>query len=606
VIVARLRRISWIALHIFAVVLMLGGVALVIAPVFINLDTYGQHDWDQMQGHRYLAIKTIKRYHQFPFWNPYSCGGHTWWGGLESGSNLVSLFFPAYLFLPLVLALRVEVVGAALLSAIGTWLLASRFTRSPALRIIVTLGFAVNGRFSEQASVGHTWHLYYAWLPWVMYFLDRAIALAPSREPPKHVLRDVVLAAVCLAMMVYNGGIYPMPQTVLVVALYAISCAASARSWRPIGLAIASGVLSFCFAAPRLLPVLEVVRKYPRLVDSTESFDLAGLIGVYTSKEGAHPQFSQWGWHEWGIYTGWIPFLLVLFAFFGARRARERALRLAGGACFVLALGRFSEYSPWAILHDHFPIFESQHVPSRWLYPATLLLLVCSASVLERVLARTSRRGLLEVALIFVAAYAGLTLGLEAQRPLVGAFVRRLPRVEESMGPFHQERVAPMNMHYDATDWAPVAMPPMMANIGVLDCATFPGLNSYFRDHLGRLPGLGAHARGDAEYHGETYFAEGPGNAQIQSWSPNEVVVHYDGARAGDALVLNQNWDPGWRANGSSTAPFADVVSSRVTASSGEVTFRYRPRLLVPGILLFVASIAALFVVRKRQREKRP
>jgi hypothetical protein len=589
---------------VFAFVLMLGGVALVVAPVFIHLDTFGQHDWDQMEGHRYLAMKTIKVYHQFPFWNPYSCGGHTWWGGLESGSNLVSLWFPAYLLLPLVLALRVEVVGAALLSAVGTWLLSSRFTRSPALRMIVTLGFAVNGRFAEQASVGHTWHLYYAWLPWVMYFLDRAIAIAPSRDRPKHVLRDVVLAAVCLAMMVYNGGIYPMPQTVLVVALYAISCAVSTRSWRPIGLAIGSGVLSFCFAAPRLLPVLEVVRKYPRLVDSTESFDLVGLVGVYTSKEGSHPSFSQWGWHEWGIYTGWIPFLLMLFALFFARRARERALRWAGGACFVLGLGRFSDYSPWAILHDHFPIFESQHVPSRWLYPATLLLLVCAASILERGLARAPRRGWLELAMIFVAAYVGLDIGLEAQRPLVNAFVRHLPHLEESTGPFHQERVAPANLHYDAIDWAPIAMPPMMVNMGVLDCATFPGLGSYFRDHLGRAPGLGAHARGDPEYHGETYFASGGGHAQIQSWTPNEVVVHFDGASEGDILLMNQNWDAGWRANGSTTAPFADLVSTRVERTSGEVTFRYRPRLLFPGIMLLVASVAALFVVRGRQRKR--
>ncbi len=44
-----------------------------------------------------LAIKTIKHYHQFPFWNPYSCGGHTWWGGLENGVNLVSPFFPVYM-----------------------------------------------------------------------------------------------------------------------------------------------------------------------------------------------------------------------------------------------------------------------------------------------------------------------------------------------------------------------------------------------------------------------------------------------------------------------------------------------------------------------------
>jgi hypothetical protein len=41
-----------------------------------------------------------------------------------------------------------------------------------------------------------------------------------------------------------------------------------------------------------------------------------------------------------------------------------------------------------------------------------------------------------------------------------------------------------------------------------------------------------------------------------------------------------------------------------VERTSGEVTFRYRPRLLFPGIMLLVASVAALFVVRGRQRKR--
>src|SRR5436305_7411315 len=103
-----MRRISSILLNAFTVLLGLGAIALVVAPLFIFKDTYGVHDWDQMEAHRYLAVKTLKSFHQIPFWNPYSCGGHTWWGGLESGTNLVSPFLPFYLLVSLPWALRLE------------------------------------------------------------------------------------------------------------------------------------------------------------------------------------------------------------------------------------------------------------------------------------------------------------------------------------------------------------------------------------------------------------------------------------------------------------------------------------------------------------------
>ncbi len=99
----------------------------------------------------------------------------------------------------------VEVWGSALLSAVGAWLLAGRFTRSPAARAFVVVAFAVNGRWALQTTSGHTWHLAYAWTPWTLYFFDRAAAPAGRR-------RDVVFCAVCIAMMVYTGGIYPLPR----------------------------------------------------------------------------------------------------------------------------------------------------------------------------------------------------------------------------------------------------------------------------------------------------------------------------------------------------------------------------------------------------------
>src|SRR5262245_32035241 len=64
-----------VVLHVLGLLVVLGVVGGVLAPVFHDLNTMGGHDWDEMQAQRYLAVKSLLKYHQFPFWNPYACGG---------------------------------------------------------------------------------------------------------------------------------------------------------------------------------------------------------------------------------------------------------------------------------------------------------------------------------------------------------------------------------------------------------------------------------------------------------------------------------------------------------------------------------------------------
>jgi hypothetical protein len=585
--------------EVLSALFCVGVAVLVIAPIFQRFDTYGVHDWDQMFSHRYLAVKTIKRFHQFPFWDPYTCGGHTWWGGLESGTNLVSPWMPVYLLSTLPIAMRVEVAGSAILGALGAWAFASRFTKSPGIRLFVAAAFAVNGRWALQASVGHTWHLYYAWVPWVLFFLDRAIAVDQPR--PKSTLREVVWLGAMIAMMVYTGAIYPLPQTVVVVGMVAVVCAVGTRSLRPIGIAMSGGLLAFAFAAPKLLPILDMLRRFPRLIESNETMDLGAFIGVFTAKEGdRHPAVGPWGWHEFGIYIGWIPFFAMIAGIFLAKGTRTRALAFAGGMCILLSFGRFYEHAPWALLHDHLPIFKSQHVPSRWQYPAVLILLTVTAARIEGWL-RHRFRPLVELGLLAGAVWVALDIGIEAMKPMGGALVRNPPHVAEVTTGFHTEAVAPPNLRYDDYDWAPPTLPAMMANVGIIECSTFPGLNVYLKDPAtGRVPQMGARAKGDPEYRGEAYVTSPGGYAAIETFSPNEITVHYDGAQPGDKLVLNQNWDPGWSTNIGPAINHADLVAVTLTQANGSVTFKYRPRYFLTGVFLLFLTVAGLVFVRSK------
>ncbi|MGH7436672.1 MAG: hypothetical protein ACRENE_13445 [Polyangiaceae bacterium] len=586
---------------------LLGMAAYVLAPTLGDRTTIGGHDWDQMESHRYLVTKTILRFHQFPFWNPYACGGHATWGGFESGTIVVSPWLPFYLLFSLPLALRVEIFGSALVSMIGAWLLAGRFTRSAAVRALVVVVFAVNGRWTLQLAAGHTWHLVYGLTPWALYFYDRAAGASPLHGAPRW--RDTVYLGVTIAMMVYTGGIYPLPQTALLVAVYGVALSIVTRSLRPLGVGLVGGAIAVGLAAPKLLPIVEVLSRFPRLIDSTEFMDFMGFVQILVAPDqdmgtpASH--VSQWGWHEWGMYIGWAAVVLVFIGTILGRGVRESPLKWAGLVALVLGLGAFDPHSPWAELHK-LPVFKSQHVPSRWLYPSLLMLATVTASVFERGLRRAGRaRAWLEVAMLPAVAWIAYDIASVARLAMTHTFANHMPKVAESTGPFHTEITLPRELEY-ASDYAPPSLPAEMANIGTIACGTFPGLNVYVRDADGRVSGLGARGRSDPLYRGEAFVPEGLGTAEIVSFSPNAITVRVTGSQAGDHVVVNQNWDGGWRADGEPALNWSDTIATQLHAADSTITFRYRPRSWYLALVWCAATLGAIaYAYRVRRRMRR-
>jgi len=106
---------------------------------------------------------------------------------------------------------------------------------------------------------------------------------------------------------------------------------AERRDWRrTLGAgALPTTAISLGLAAPKLLPILEVLAKHPRLVDSTETIDFGGFVEVLTSRDqdmsSGHGGVSQWGWHEWGMYVGWAVVAAVVLGAIAGRGTRESA-----------------------------------------------------------------------------------------------------------------------------------------------------------------------------------------------------------------------------------------------------------------------------------------
>ncbi len=194
------------------------------------------------------------------------------------------------------------------------------------------------------------------------------------------------------------------------------------------------------------------------------------------------------------MYVGWVVVVILIAGCLVARGARESPLKWTGLLCFVLGLGAFDPHAPWTLLHK-LPVFSTQHVPSRWMYPGLLLLIAVAGAAFDRVMRRTGwARAWLEIAALAGVAWIARDVGKIAREPIRRIFYEPMPHVADSTGPFHTEEHMPANLGAQM-DWSPPSLQAVMANIGTIDCGTFPPFHNYWR-HPGPngipAPGMGA------------------------------------------------------------------------------------------------------------------
>ena len=578
----------------------------VVSPLLLHPWTLGQHNWDQMNTQREVVVQTISRYGQFPSWDPFTCGGHPAWGSLESAPIVVSPWLPVYLFAPLPIAIRVEIIVSAIVGALGAWKLASRFTDSRAVQSIFTVVTVVNSRWAMQIGAGHTWHLLFALLPWILFLFDRAIDPA---TPRRDCVRDVIVAGACLALMVYGDGIYPVPHTAFAVTVFGGVMAKSSRRMRPLYAVAGFGAVAAGLSAPKLLPLLVSLQRFPRIIKSDEAIWPQYIPAIFTRRVGDYAAVGDFVsgamWHEWGLYLGWPALIGLIAAVVASRGPREHALKWAGLIMFsFVALAGPHPLTPWRLLHL-LPFFKSQHVPGRWLYTSVTVLACCAASGASRWLQRADRRRPGLEALLGLAALAmAINMGSVAREPIEESFVIPAPALPAKVSAFHIVHHVPPAVDYAPGLWGVSTLPAVMRNEGTLDCDTDNGIHSLHRDPEGRMPGVGAYADNDPDYRGEAYVVErGPTAATVASFTPNEVHVRVVGAEPGDHVVLNQNWDPGWTADGEPAQNWHDAVATVVGGPTDAVVFRYVPPRLWLGVgicaLTLLAATAALLATRR-------
>jgi hypothetical protein len=586
------RAVGWAAV---VPVLMLA--LWVFVPFFDDPRAMGFQDWDSQAAYRYVTVLAA-RYAQPPWWNPWFCGGFPAWGYAEGATNVVSPFAPFYFLFSFPVALRLEAVAATVVAVLAAFLLAGRFTRSPAWRALVAAVWVLDSRWALQVASGHLWHLAFAWTPFAIYFFDRGVV--ERRWAPAGV------AGIFLALMIYVGGIYPYPYTVMVLGLFAFALAATTRCFRPVGAFVLTAATSVGLAAPKLLPVLATMSRFPRLIESDEPISLASVWTMLTAHRQGFDVYPHlplrvfWVWWEWGAYVGVAGALGIIAALGVGWTPRLVAVKVAALACVVLSLGQ----SVWSALH-RLPVFSSQHLPARLLFLAIpLLALVLAAAAEVRWTNWASRHRWAEAAALGAVILYGIDLAGVARQATTAPFRLRVPTVIPSIE-FRQERF----QHYaygkptvspalrDRYEWpAKIIYPSMLAGTGMVTCY---GVPPEFKSAV-----VGSDQPG---YRG-LVFLTGAGRVVTTAWRPNSVAARVEGAAAGEQIVYDASFDPGWQVNGHPARSSGGLVSGPVPPGDSAVEFRYRPVGLRPGLVLFgltVAGWAFSLALARRSRLRR-
>ncbi len=569
-------------------ILLFSAVALIFTlPVFYHIGNWGILDWDQHLFYHAVPRVTLLEYGQFPLWNPYYCGGTVLLANPQS--RVLSPSFFLILLFGEVVGIKIDIWLHLVVGLLGTYALARHYQLAPPFALMASFVFMLSSMYALNLTVGMTWFLSVAYLPWVFLFYLKAF------QNWKYALAG----GLGLALMFFGGGAYPLSITLLFLAFYSLLLA----SFKEYPLAKATALLAvtlgfaICIGAVKFFPAIEFLQAQPRRIYDYSGFSLNSLqfsllsrdqtLGAITNLPLEKPGFVDGvtgGMDENGMYIGFIPLGLSLIGI-GLHDKRRMLLAL----CFVVFLWlsfgvRSRPVELWTPLHL-LPVYDSMRIAQRFRIVFMLCLSVFAGFGLRtvdqyvaRIVPRPALTRFFTPAVLLIV-LADLWL---VNSPVFKDAFPIAPLETTRSEEFHQVWNVSAYDKSGKQEWPPLSAlyPAFLSNVGVIDC--------YETANVPR----NAVPASSADYKGEAYLSGTEGTAQINDWSPNRVAVDVEAASEG-FLVLNQNYYPGWKLEGDRGGQVQEVdglLAVKITPSDRRLVLYYLPTSFVAGLAVTLAS----------------
>ncbi|OFW07120.1 MAG: hypothetical protein A3I61_08415 [Acidobacteria bacterium RIFCSPLOWO2_02_FULL_68_18] len=536
-------------------------------PLFGSLGEVGvQRDWDQHLAFHWVPFATVTQYAQIPLWNPFLCGGMPMLGNPQS--RWLTPFFVLHLWGGPELGLELEIIAHIALAWLGAFLLGRTCGLSRLAALAPATAFAGSSYHYLHLAEGHLTWLPFAYMPWIL-------AAASSNRP--------LLAGAGLALAIGEGGVYPATYTGLALGVLALYGSLAGRSARPLAHLGATGAMAACLAAPKLLLVLPLLARNPRLTAAREHTSLDVLVQALVGRGTSVPPGYDYGFHEYGAYVGPIFLLLAMYgASAWTLKRRTAPWLILFGLGLVLSFGGAlgGESSPWALLH-RLPLFASLRAPSRFLVLSVLAVGMLAGFGVDR-LAREDRgrRRAAAVALLLTAA---ADLALMGPPHLQNVFATSGTSLQRS------ESFVQLDDEDNRRTYA-IAR----ANMGALNC---------YEPLQPTVAPIGINEPG---YRGEQYLLAG-GRVSRVEWSPHRLT--YETSSDGpNTLVINANFDRSWQvvAGRGRTFDYGGLLAVEIPPGPQRLSVAYRSTRFTLGVMLALGALVfASLATRSRWRSVR-
>ena len=557
-----------------AVKLLLALSVVMWLPVAFQLGGWGIDVWHRAFLLAGVPRLTLLRYHQFPFWNPWASGGVPFFA-----YPISSFFSPAFIltvaFGPVV-GSKLRILLVLWVGLCGGYLLGRRFTPGRFAPFLCAFVYMFSSWYPLYMSHWHDEFIPFAYLPWLILFYEKALEN----------MRWCAGGGLVLALMIFEGGIYPVPYALLFLSLYALIEAVMRKRLLPIGVFLITVILGLALSGVKLVPMTEFLSRNPRPTFWREPvLSWLALPRMFLGRDQiSETNFTgAWlGWWEYGAYVGVLPVLLAVSAPF---LARKRALPMGIMALlfFCLMFGDYGMMSPWHWIHL-LPMFTSLHDPVRFRVILIFCLALMSAMTVSRLeeLVRVLH-GEWPWALTMalgIATVAVVTDLMVVSAPIYTSVSTSAPLEPKRSGPFHQVRLPKEEQQ------GPRSFLCFLQNEGLIN--NYDGFD---------LPLVGVNAFDEPGYRGEVWLAHGSGSVETVMWSPNRLCYRVR-CTARDLLMINQRYDPGWRTEGGKQAISKNgLLSVPIAPSDAEVSLYYRPPLYYTGVVVSMLGGFAILIL---------
>jgi len=514
---------------------------------FGDFECVKQFDWDQTLAYHQLERQIVLDYGQFPLWNPYICGGEPWLAHPES--DFLSLHFLFPLFFGTITGVIVTYFFHVFLGMTGMYYLGRKFGLNTVLSLLSAV-FFLNG-FSLLAYVSGLTHLNVSLLPLIYIFYNKC----------KSEKKYVFLVSALLAYLLYAGGYYILIFASMIISIDGLFYLISKKNTKFIFYLFLIAIFTILFASAKLIPMLELIIKYPRHVylSAPWSFLNVGNIGnfvrfkIFANIFG--PGFS-------------LMTCFVFFASFFLLWKKFPVLVFMNLFFLLLFLGDASPVNLWRIFHFFLPSFKENAIFYLPLSATLSLSLGLAASEIEAILPKKFKvntlvgYGLFFLALSAVFLYAGRIF---SQMSPIGY------HLSGQKSGFCQIAGEHYKMYESVCD-----------NKGAL--YGYDSIGNQIRSAVVPSTGPG--------YRGEYFLAHGFGKINEAEFSPNRMKFKLDLDNE-EVLVVNQNYFNGWRSSSGRVVNYNGLMGVILDKQDKEVSLYYLSTSFIIGLCVFLAFILA-------------